>query len=93
MERNIASGDVECEYYDVEQVHGISHYLLWTVATACIEKTYGDLFRSPVSALDEAKKELIDFLHTHPLSPPSYLNATHSPSDRAKAVLDQFVHS
>ncbi|KAI5083708.1 hypothetical protein GOP47_0003451 [Adiantum capillus-veneris] len=93
MERNTESGDVECEYYDVEQVHAVARYLLRTVATACIEKTYGDLFRSPVSALDEAKKELIDFLHTRPPSPPSDLNATHSPSDRAKALLDQFVHS
>ncbi|MCO5604060.1 hypothetical protein L7F22_058217 [Adiantum nelumboides] len=92
---NTESDDVECEYYDVEQVHGVARYLLRTVATACIEKTCGDLFRSPLSALDEAKKELIDFLHTQP--PPSLspfdLNLSPSPSDRAKALLDQFVNS
>lgn len=87
----------ECEYYDVEQVHGVARHLLRTLATTCVEKTYGDLFKSPVSVFEEAKRELIDYLlHCTELPPspsPSTLHGVPSPVDRAKALLDQFVFS
>eukprot|EP00250_Pteridium_aquilinum_P013376 c21304_g1_i1 orf=127-1209(+) len=101
MQGSAAEGPLlaECDYYDVEQVHGVARYLLRTLAIACVEKIYGDLFRSPLSVLDEAKKELIEYVLQHtelPPSPspsPSYLNGTPAPVDRAKARLDQFVQS
>lgn len=84
----------ECDYHDVEKVYGIARYLLHTLATACVEKTYGDLFKTPLSVVDDVKTELVEYLSQHRETPlPSYINGARAPVDTAKDLLDQFVQS
>ncbi|KAG2315581.1 hypothetical protein Bca52824_018703 [Brassica carinata] len=53
-----------CDLYDTELVHKISQTFLPGLATACVDNTTGDIFRSPGSVAADIRKEMIDYL-TH----------------------------
>jgi hypothetical protein len=55
---------LECGYYDVEQVEGITQALLVTLGTACVEKTAGDPFSQPAAVVLDIKKEMLEYLHS-----------------------------
>ncbi len=55
---------LECGYYDVEQVEGITQALLVTLGTACVEKTAGDPFSQPAAVVPDVKKEMLEYLHS-----------------------------
>ncbi|PKA49305.1 hypothetical protein AXF42_Ash014207 [Apostasia shenzhenica] len=51
-----------CHYCDPEVVHKIAQVLLPGLATACVDSTSGDFFRSPSVVAVELRKELIDYI-------------------------------
>ncbi|CAM6016965.1 unnamed protein product [Sphagnum balticum] len=64
-ERQVAAPVLlECGYYDVEQVEGITQALLVTLGTACVEKTAGDPFSQPAAVVPDIKKEMLEYLHS-----------------------------
>lgn len=86
-----STASLECGYFDVEQVHGIAQSLLVALATASVEKTYGDLFKSPLSVVGDVKLEMTEFLHQRCQS---YASATDVGSpEMAHDLLDNFVRS
>lgn len=86
---------LHCPHQDVELLHRITQSLLFALSTSCVEKTFGDLFKSPISVVGDVKKELIDFLHQHSASYPSQRDDTPlpAPSELADDLLDEFVRS
>ncbi|KAJ7557538.1 hypothetical protein O6H91_05G131300 [Diphasiastrum complanatum] len=89
----------ECGYYEVEQVQYIADAFLQTLAAACVEKTVGDPFNTPVSFVMDLKKELLDYLDYHSKA---YVAGTStfyieepplSPSELVDVFLDEFVSS
>ncbi|XP_072981671.1 uncharacterized protein [Typha angustifolia] len=53
-----------CNYCDTDLVHKIAQLFLPGLATACMDNTTGDLFRSPSSVAVAMRKEMVDYL-TH----------------------------
>lgn len=51
-----------CDLYDTEVVHKIAQVFLSGLATASIDNTTGDIFRSPGSVAAEIRKEMVDYL-------------------------------
>ncbi|XP_006853878.2 uncharacterized protein LOC18443631 [Amborella trichopoda] len=51
-----------CDHFDAELVHKIAQLLLPGLASACVDTTMGDLFRTPSSVAIETRKEMVDFL-------------------------------
>ena len=90
-----SSSPSSCTYHDVEETAKIADYLIQTLAMACIEKTYANLFTSLLSVVDDTKSELLQYvsdqsIYTMP-DPPSH--GSSSPYHRVKHLLDQFVQS
>lgn len=84
---------LECEHHNVEQSRRLSRSLLRTLATACVEKTYGDPFKSPLSVAGDARNEMVEYLtNQKPHTASSYSEIAH-PLDMAEDLLDQFVLS
>lgn len=51
-----------CDLFDTEVVHKLAQMLLPGLATACVDNTSGDLFKTPGSVSADLRKEMIDFL-------------------------------
>ncbi|KAF8075672.1 hypothetical protein N665_1072s0002 [Sinapis alba] len=51
-----------CDLYDTELVHKTAQTFLPGLATACVDNTTGDIFRSPGSVAADIRKEMIDYL-------------------------------
>lgn len=89
----------QCRYYDVEQVHRIAQLSIRSLGTACVERTYGDLFKSPLSVVLDVKKEMLEYLDQQSLSYSSGRGATSFGGPFPDAVevaadlLDNFVKS
>jgi len=89
-----------CEYYDVEHVRKIAQALLSGLATACVESTMGDLFKTPASVAADVRKEMIEYLRQQSeVYPTQYVmvvgssGSPESPVDVVDDVLDNFVHN
>uniref|UniRef100_A0A2P2NLX8 TRAF-type domain-containing protein n=1 Tax=Rhizophora mucronata TaxID=61149 RepID=A0A2P2NLX8_RHIMU len=51
-----------CDLYDTFIVHKIAQEFLPGLATACVDNTTGDMFRSPGSVAVDVRNEMIDYL-------------------------------
>ncbi|PIA39250.1 hypothetical protein AQUCO_02700439v1 [Aquilegia coerulea] len=51
-----------CNLFDSEVLHKIGQILLPGLATACVDNTSGDLFKSPASVAVDIRKEMVDYL-------------------------------
>ncbi|OMO68747.1 TRAF-like protein [Corchorus olitorius] len=51
-----------CDLCDVELVYKIAQALLPGLATACVDNTTGDVFKSPGSVAADIRKEMVDYL-------------------------------
>ena len=52
----------KCDLADTEIVHKIAQEFLPGLATACVDNTTGDMFRSPASVAVDMRKEMVDYL-------------------------------
>lgn len=52
----------ECDLSDTEIVHKIAQVFVPGLATACVDNTTGDMFRSPASVAVDIRKEMVDYL-------------------------------
>ncbi|KAF6176384.1 hypothetical protein GIB67_036064 [Kingdonia uniflora] len=52
----------QCDLFDTEVVHKISEVFLLGLATACVDNTSGDLFKSPATVAVAMRKEMVDYL-------------------------------
>lgn len=51
-----------CDYCDLDIVHTIAQILLVGLATACVDNTTGDFFKSPSVVAVDMRKEMVDYL-------------------------------
>ncbi|EOY09625.1 PREDICTED: uncharacterized protein LOC18599198 [Theobroma cacao] len=51
-----------CDLCDIELVYKIAQAFFPGLATACVDNTTGDVFRSPGSVAAEIRKEMVDYL-------------------------------
>ncbi|XP_057956612.1 uncharacterized protein LOC131149855 isoform X2 [Malania oleifera] len=51
-----------CDLFDTEIVHKIAQVFLPGLATACVDNTTGDLFKTPASVAVDMRKEMVDYL-------------------------------
>ncbi|XP_059646449.1 uncharacterized protein LOC132293127 [Cornus florida] len=51
-----------CDLFDTEVVYKIAQVLLPGLASACVDNTTGDLFRTPASVAVDVRKEMVDYL-------------------------------
>ncbi|XP_054800353.1 uncharacterized protein LOC129304654 isoform X2 [Prosopis cineraria] len=51
-----------CDLFDTEVVYKLAQMLLPGLATACVDNTSGDLFKTPGSVAVDLRKEMIDYL-------------------------------
>ncbi|XP_022766861.1 uncharacterized protein LOC111311607 [Durio zibethinus] len=51
-----------CDLCDVELVYNIAQAFLPGLATACVDNTTGDVFRSPGSVAADIRKEMVEYL-------------------------------
>ncbi|KAH7281425.1 hypothetical protein KP509_36G047000 [Ceratopteris richardii] len=81
-------GSFHCENVDLAQVRQLSHSLLLSLAAACVEKTYGDPFKSPISVAASLKGEMVSFLAAQ-----APRISEMAPLDVVEELLDEFVQS
>jgi homogentisate solanesyltransferase len=60
--RNSTLLQFDCPNCDTELVHKVAQLLLTGLATACIDNTAGDPFRSYASVAFTLRKEMVDYL-------------------------------
>ncbi|KAK6932013.1 Zinc finger, TRAF-type [Dillenia turbinata] len=53
---------LSCNLYDTELCHKIAQVFLPGLATACVDNTSGDLFRSPATVAVDLRKEMVEYL-------------------------------
>lgn len=53
---------IHCDLYDTEIVHKIAQAFLPGLATACVDNTTGDIFKSPASVAVDMRKEMVEFI-------------------------------
>lgn len=51
-----------CDLYDTELVHKIAQGFVPGLATACVDNTSGDIFRTPASVAAEVRKEMVEYI-------------------------------
>ncbi|KAK9266582.1 hypothetical protein L1049_021647 [Liquidambar formosana] len=51
-----------CDLFDTEIVHKIAQVFLPGLATACVDNTTGDIFKSPALVAVDLRKEMVDYL-------------------------------
>ncbi|PON82417.1 TRAF-like [Trema orientale] len=51
-----------CNLYDTELVHKIAQAFLPGIATACVDNTSGEIFKTPASVAVELRKEMVDYI-------------------------------
>ncbi|ESQ48843.1 hypothetical protein EUTSA_v10020413mg [Eutrema salsugineum] len=91
-----------CDLYDTQVVHKIAQVFLPGLATACVDNTTGDIFRSPGSVAADIRKEMIDYLTRRSetfvadhfvLQGGSEVEASHDPYDIISDFIDDFATS
>lgn len=92
-----------CHLYDTELVHKISQTFLPGLATACVDNTTGDIFRSPGSVAADVRKEMIEYLtnrsqtfvaeHIVLQGGDADTEASHHPFDIVSDFIDDFATS
>ncbi|CAF2127237.1 reticulocyte-binding protein homolog 2a [Brassica napus] len=92
-----------CHLYDTELVHKISQTFLPGLATACVDNTTGDIFRSPGSVAADIRKEMIEYLtnrsqtfvaeHIVLQGGDADTEASHHPFDIVSDFIDDFATS
>ncbi|KAK8970034.1 hypothetical protein KSP40_PGU017631 [Platanthera guangdongensis] len=58
-----AVASFSCSHCDAEAVHKVAQVLLPGLATACIDSTAGDFFRTPAFVAVDLRKEMVDYLN------------------------------
>ncbi|CAN7050503.1 unnamed protein product [Brassica oleracea var. botrytis] len=58
-----AGPSFRCHLYDTQLVHKISLTFLPGLATACVDNTTGDIFKTPGSVAADVKQEMIEYLN------------------------------
>lgn len=53
---------IHCDLYDTEISHKIAQMLLPGLATACVDNTTGDIFRTPALVAVDLRKEFVEYL-------------------------------
>lgn len=51
-----------CDLYDTELVHKIAQVFIPGLATACVDNTSGDIFRTPASVAADVRKEMVEYV-------------------------------
>ncbi|KAK3019399.1 hypothetical protein RJ639_004649 [Escallonia herrerae] len=51
-----------CDLFNTEVAHKIAQVLLLGLASACVDNTTGDLFKSPASVAVDVRREMVDYL-------------------------------
>lgn len=51
-----------CDLYDTEIVHKIAQVFLPGIATACVDNTTGDMFKTPASVAGDLRKEMVEYI-------------------------------
>ncbi|XP_010486870.1 PREDICTED: uncharacterized protein LOC104764954 [Camelina sativa] len=91
-----------CDLYDTEVVHKIAQVFLPGLATACVDNTTGDIFKSPGSVAADIRKEMIDYMTRRSesfvaehivLQGGSEIEASHDPFDIISDFIDDFATS
>ncbi|KAL1204731.1 hypothetical protein V5N11_017342 [Cardamine amara subsp. amara] len=91
-----------CDLYDTEVVHKIAQVFLPGLATACVDNTTGDIFRSPGSVAADIRKEMIEYMTRRSesfvaehvvLQGGSEIEASHDPFDIISDFIDDFATS
>jgi hypothetical protein len=91
-----------CDLYDTQVVHKIAQVFLPGLATACVDNTTGDIFRSPGSVAADIRKEMIEYLTRRSetfvaehivLQGGSEIEASHDPFDIISDFIDDFATS
>ncbi|CAN6818983.1 unnamed protein product [Brassica oleracea] len=94
-----AGPSFHCHLYDTELVHKISQTLLPGLATACVDNTTGDIFRSPGSVAADIRKEMIEYLTNRSQTfvaehiVASDTDSSHHPFDIVSDFIDDFATS
>ncbi|XP_062166880.1 uncharacterized protein LOC133873164 [Alnus glutinosa] len=52
----------KCDLSDTEVVHKIAQMFVPGLATACVDNTTGDIFKSPASVAVDMRKEMVDYV-------------------------------
>ncbi|XP_041024231.1 uncharacterized protein LOC121264924 isoform X1 [Juglans microcarpa x Juglans regia] len=52
----------KCDLSDATMVHKIAQVFIPGLATACVDNTTGDMFRSPTSVAVDTRKEMVEYL-------------------------------
>ncbi|CAN8270104.1 unnamed protein product [Cochlearia groenlandica] len=93
---------LHCGLYDTQVAHKIAQIFLPGLATACVDNTTGDIFRSPGSVAADIRKEMIDYLTRRSesfvaehivLQSGSEIEASHDPYDIVSDLVDDFAAS
>ncbi|XP_010498314.1 PREDICTED: uncharacterized protein LOC104776018 [Camelina sativa] len=91
-----------CDLYDTEVVHKIAQVFLPGLATACVDNTTGDIFKSPGSVAADIRKEMVDYMTRRSesfvaehivLQGGSEIEASHDPFDIISDFIDDFATS
>ncbi|KAK7284729.1 hypothetical protein RJT34_19481 [Clitoria ternatea] len=53
---------VHCDLCDTEVVHKLAQMFLPGLASACVDNTSGDLFKTPGSVVNDLRKEMIEYI-------------------------------
>ncbi|KAK9912222.1 hypothetical protein M0R45_036093 [Rubus argutus] len=51
-----------CDLYDTELVHKIAQVFIPGLATACVDNTSGDIFKTPASVAADVRKEMVEYV-------------------------------
>ncbi|GAV86132.1 zf-TRAF domain-containing protein [Cephalotus follicularis] len=51
-----------CDFFDIELAHKIAQVFLPGLATACVDNTTGDIFKTAASVAVDIRKEMVDYL-------------------------------
>ncbi|CAN6887421.1 hypothetical protein Bca4012_074502 [Brassica carinata] len=98
-----AGPSFHCHLYDTQLVHKISLTFLPGLATACVDNTTGDIFKTPGSVAADVKQEMIEYLNHRSetfvadhilLSSSSEIEpSSHDPYDVVSDFVDDFATS
>ncbi|KAF3542693.1 hypothetical protein DY000_02004009 [Brassica cretica] len=94
-----AGPSFHCHLYDTELVHKMAQTLLPGLATACVDNTTGDIFRSPGSVAADIRKEMIEYLTNRSQTfvaehiVASDTDSSHHPFDIVSDFIDDFATS
>lgn len=61
-DEEIKEPSFHCDLCDAEMVHKVAQLFLPGLATACVDNTSGDIFRTPGSVAADMRKEMVDYI-------------------------------